>query len=425
MLSRRTLLRIFGISVSAGLAGCNALNDDNTDETTTQARTATPTSTPTTTLSPTTDGDPATAMSEPTDTITPREAEGSETPVFTPTPDGTVSEFGRAVALSEDAAIVLADSSGAYVFEDHGNWSPTAILNPDEVEDFGSYNMSAVMVNEEAILGGPNAGSGGAVFLFARGDDQWQQRHQFIPAQNRDHFGRSVAFDGDRVVIGDNNNPTMEQSWSGSAYVFKRDGTDWKQEAALGRDAEDLFGTSVAVAGDIVLVGAPYAEPDGQETGAVYVYEQAEGEWQRRTTLTSDNSVDDKRFGQSIALDGDTAVVGAPGNEGGSAYVFEQIDNGWTRRSRLTATDTDSPDDFGWSVAYTGGTAVIGAPNAGENGHAYVFSGADDWMETRKLVAEDPKENAEFGFGVAMHDMTTLVGSPVFREASPAYLFKL
>jgi hypothetical protein len=352
--------------------------------------------------------------------------EEAGTPVFTPAPDGTVDEFGRAVALSADAAVVLAESDGAYVFEADGDWRPTTVLTPDDEEHFGGYNISAAMVGEEAILGGPGAGSeGGAVYLFARDDDQWRQRHQFVPNEDRDDFGRSVAFDGERVVVGDNNNPTTMESWSGSAYVFGRDEGNWTQEAVLGSDAENLFGTAVTVAGDTVLIGAPYAKPSGQETGAVFVYEHLDGEWRQQTTLTPDDSVDGGLFGQAVAFDGDTAVVGAPGDGGSSAYVFEQTETGWTRRARLTATDADSGDDFGRSVAYADGLAVLGAPDAGESGHAYVFRAATDWTGTRRLVRKNSKQDAEFGFAVALHDTTALVGSPAFDAASPAYLFDL
>lgn len=442
MVPRRAVLRVLGLSVAAGSAGCNALDDEAAGETATRTRTttATPTVTPTTTLSPTTGGEPATptatvsetrtdtptATPTPTDTPTPKAAVDAGAHVLTATSGGPVDEFGRAVALSEGAAVVLAEGRGAYVFEDDIGWSPTTVLTPDDGEDFGGHGLSAAMVGGEAILGGPSAGSdGGAVYLFGRVDGRWRQRHQFVPDEEGADFGRSVAFDGERVVVGDNNDPTPMQSWSGSAYVFGRDGTDWTQEAALGSDAENLFGTSVAVAGDTVLVGAPRAGPEGEETGAVYGYESADGEWQRLATLTPDSSTGDSLFGRSVALDGDTAVVGAPSREGGSAYAFERTGDEWTRRARITATGAGSEDDFGRSVAYTGGVAVIGAPKAGRTGRAYVVGEADDWTETRRLVAEDPPENAEFGSAVAAHATTALVGSPVFQEASPAYLFEL
>mgnify|MGYP002277417346 CR=1 FL=1 len=434
MVSRRALLRAFGVSVPAGLAGCNGLTNSGGDEAATPTRTATPT----TTLPPPTGGEPSpatrsetrtentTVTSSPTETASAGVTEEAGTPVFTPAPNGTVDEFGRAVALSADAAIVLAEGHGAYVFEADGGWRLTTVLTPDDGEHFGGYNISAAMVGEEAILGGPGAGSeGGAVYLFARDDDQWRQRNQFVPDEDRDEFGRSVAFDGERVIVGDNNNPTTMESWSGSAYVFGRDEGNWTQEAALGSDAENLFGTAVAVAGDTVLIGAPYAESEGRETGAVFVYEQTDGEWLQQTTLTPDDPVDDGLFGQAVALDGDTAVVSAPGDGGSSAYVFEQTETGWTRRARLTATDADSGGDFGRSVAYTDGLAVLGAPDAGESGHAYVFRAANDWTGTRRLVPKNPNQDAEFGFAVALHDTTALVGSPVFRAASPAYLFDL
>ncbi|MEF8779904.1 MAG: FG-GAP repeat protein [Haloferacaceae archaeon] len=350
------------------------------------------------------------------------------TPALAPAQGDAVDEFGRAVALSGEVAVVLAEGHGAYVFEDDGGWSMTTVLTPEEQGNFGSHNVSAAMVGGEAILGGPDAGSeGGEIHLFERVDGQWQQRHQFVPDGERDEFGRSVAFDGDRVVVGDNNDPTPMRSWSGDAFVFARDGSNWTQEARLGTDAQDLFGTDVAVAGETVLVGAPYAGSETEETGAVYGYELRDDEWERRTTLAPDDSVDDSLFGHSVAFDGGTAVVGAPGRDGGSVYVFERFGDGWKRVARATAADAAPDDGFGESVDVAGEVAVVGAPDAGQAGQADVFrkDPDDGWVRTRRLVADEPREDAAFGFAVAMHGATVLVGSPVFREPSPAYLFDL
>lgn len=421
MVSRRALLRAFGVSLAAGSAGCNALGDGNSNATATRTATATPSTTPTATLRPSADGDPVT----PTRTATPTRGVADELEGASLTPSaGTTSEFGRAVALSDAAAVVLAEGEGAYVFERDGDWRPTAVLTPDDEPDFGGYHVSAAMVGREAVLGGPGVGSErGAVYLFERTDGGWRQRHRFTSGDERDEFGRSVAFDGDRVVVGDNNDPTTMRSWSGSAYVFTRDGSAWTQEAALGRDAEDLFGTAVAVAGETVLVGAPYAEVEGEEAGAVYGYALVDGEWQRRTTLTADDAVDGSQFGRSVATDGSTAVVGAPGS--GSGYVFERINAGWTRRARLAAESAGSGGAFGRSVAYVDGVAVVGAPKADESGHAYAFETTDGWTNPRRLHVEAPSENADVGSAVAIHDRTALVGAPVFGESSPAYVFEL
>jgi hypothetical protein len=442
MVPGRALLRALGLSLTVGVTGCNAL-DDGVDETSsrTGTSTATPTATPTRTLSPTTDGESTTP--NPTKTSTPTR---TDTPTPTPTPAPTptvaeavgtpalapasddVDEFGRAVALSNEAAVVVAESYGAYVFEKDDGWSRTTVLTPDDDENFGGHNVSAALVGEGAIVGGPGAGAGdgiGAAYLFERAGDGWRQRHRFTSGEDTDEFGRAVAFDGDRVVVGDAQDPTTMVTWVGGAYVFGAEGADWTREAHLGTDAQDLFGTSVAVDDDTVLVGAPYAEPVDERTGAVYGYEPADGEWRRRTTLVPDDSTDDALFGQSVALDGDTAVVGAPGDGGGSAYVFERTDGEWTRRARVTAPGDDSGGDFGRSVASTGAMAVVGAPDAARSGRAYAFGAADDWTGARRLVATAPHEDAEFGFAVALFDGTALVGSPVLSATSPAYLFEL
>ena len=420
MVPRRSLLRALGASFAVATAGCNAAptNDGPATE-----PTGTPTATPTRTLAPDSETPTESSTASPTPT-------GSTNGSAVLSGDGGVTEFGRTVALADDAAVVLAEGHGAYAVAAADGWGDPTVLTPEDGDGFGGYNASAALDGDVAVVGGPSAGpdpNTGAVYRFERADDGWRQRAHLAPEteEETNEFGRSVAFDGDRIVVGDANDPTTMVSWVGGAYVFAGGEADWEQDVTLGTEASDLFGTAVAADGDTVLVGAPYADVDGQESGAVYAYELTDGEWRRRGRLSPSEPFGNDVFGRSVGIDGDRAIVGAPGTDGGHAYLFERTDGDWGERARLTPSELESGADFGHSVALAGGTAVVGAPQAGSTGAAYAFRAEAAWAPTRQLTAADLPGDAEFGFDVALSGSTALVGAPVYGAASDAYLFDL
>lgn len=423
-----------GLSATVGIAGCNGLAGDDPDQQSPHDRTPTTVLTPT----PPTGTEPTEPSESPTLPIsdtdsptktpspvpTPTIAEMVSTPALAADSSPELDEFGHAVALSQETAIVLAEEYGAYVFDAEAGWTNTAVLTPNDREDFGGYHASAALVDDEAVIGGPGVG---AAYLFERTDDSWTQRHRFTPEKDANEFGRSLAFDGDRVVVGDAHDPGTMVTWIGHGYVFRREGEDWIQEAALSSGDQDLFGTAIAVDGETVLIGAPYAEPDGAQTGAVYVYDLVDGTWQRQSVLspTDSTGADDGLFGQAVALDGEIAAVGAPEIESGRAYVFERSDTGWDLQASVTTPQADESADFGQSVALADGRLLVGAPHANVTGRAFVFTASDGWTKPLRLRAADAHEDAEFGADVALAGETALVGAPVFRAASGAYLFEL
>ncbi|MCH8920375.1 MAG: FG-GAP repeat protein, partial [Chloroflexi bacterium] len=168
------------------------------------------------------------------------------------------------------------------------------------------------------------------------------------------------------------------------------------------------FGFSVAVDGDTAVVGAFRESAGGSNAGAAYVFGRNEGgadNWGEVKKLTASDAQGADLFGWSVAVDGDTAVVGAHledagGNAAGAAYVFGRNEGGadnWGEVAKLTASDAQGNDRFGWSVAVDGDTAVVGAyledTAANNAGAVYVFgrneSGADNWGEVAKLTASD------------------------------------
>src|SRR6266536_5322560 len=175
-----------------------------------------------------------------------------------------------------------------------------------------------------------------------------------------DSFGVSVAVDGDTAVVGAYLDDTPGGSDAGSAYVFVRSGTTWTEQAHLSApDAEfnDNFGLPVAVDGDTAVVGAESGDsPTVADSGAAYVFVRLGTTWTAQDKLTAPDAERSDLFSSSLAVSGDTAVVGAShdatpaGFEAGSAYVFVRSGSAWTPQAHLTAPDAEVGDDFGRAV---------------------------------------------------------------------------
>ena len=323
--------------------------------------------------------------------------------------------FGFSVAVSGDTAVVGAiheDAGGfwagaAYVFQrDQGgadNWGQVKKLTASDAQAFDSLGISVAVSGDTAVVGafGEDAGGeeAGAAYVFGRdegGAGNWGEVTKLTAsdAQAGDGLGFRVAVSGDAAVVGAPYR-FAGGSFAGAAYVFKRDqgGADnWGEVTKLtvsGAEAIGFFGSSVAVSGDTVVVGAyPQDGEPGLGDGAAYVFQRDEGgadNWGQVTKLTAPDAQVGDLFGQSVALSGDTAVVGAyekdaAGPYSGAAYVFQRDQGGadnWAEVTKLTASGAQAGDGFGFSVALSGDTAVVGAPfeDAGgsDAGAAYVF----------------------------------------------------
>ena len=238
-----------------------------------------------------------------------------------------------------------------------------------------------------------------------------------------DFFGFSVALDGNTVVIGAQGDDDNGDG-SGAAYVFTRPEAGWIQQAKLTAEdgaAGDQFGGSVALSGDMALIGARRDDDNGDESGAAYVFTRSGNSWSQHAKLTAADGAAGAEFGYSVALSGDTAVIGAArdddnGDDSGSAYVFTCSGTEWSQQTKLTATDGAEGDVFGISVAFSGDTAVIGADlddDKGENsGSVYVFTRSETgWRQQAKLTATDGEAVDIFGVRVAISGDTALIAA--------------
>ena len=229
------------------------------------------------------------------------------------------------------------------------------------------------MSSDTAVLGAPGdtpAGtSSGSAYVFVRSGSIWTQQAKLtaLDAGMGDQFGWSAAISGDTIIIGAPTDiPTGIDS--GSAYVFIRTGGAWIVEAKLmgsSQAFDSMFGWSVAVDGDTAVVGALGDFTNGSGSGAVYVFTRSDGVWTEQAKLTASDAFTDHNFGRSVAISGDTVAIGAPGNTDkgantGAAYVFVRSDGAWTEQAKLTASDAATTDNFGWSVSISrdnGGSA--------------------------------------------------------------------
>ena len=309
-------------------------------------------------------------------------------------------KFGFSAAVSEDTVVVGAygdddgaeNAGSAYVFTRSGGvWTQQAKLTASDAAEEDQFGYSVAVSGDTAVVGayGKNdiGHDSGSVYVFTRSDGVWTQQAKLTAsdAAAQDQFGRSVAAFDDTIVVGAFGNSDAGRS-SGSAYIFVRSDGIWTQQAKLtAQDAAflDHFGISVAVSGDIAVVGAENNSDAGTWSGSAYVFTRSGGVWTQQTKLTASDAAAFDRFGNSVAVSGDAIVVGAFGDsaagiQSGAAYVFIQSDGVWRQQAKLTAPNAAEDDNFGNSVAVSGDVIVVGArgkSDAGtQSGAAYAFN---------------------------------------------------
>ncbi len=383
--------------------------------------------------------------------------------------------FGTSVAISGDTLVVGArgegdDEGAAYVFVRSGSdWSLQDRLEASNGEIGDRFGTSVAISGDTVVVGAvwedsdgssednEAADGAGAAYVFVRSGTAWSQQG-YLKASNAgegDEFGISVAISGDTVVVGanredsdatggDNNGATH----AGAAYVFVRSGTDWTPQGRLkATNAEeyDLFGTSVAISGETLVVGAYVEDGDGSDeennsalgAGAAYVFVRSESAWTQQAYLKASIPEAGDQFGYSVAISGDTLVVGASGEDGdgsdeennsalgaGAAYVFVRSGSAWSQQDYLKASNAEADDLFGYSVAISGETVVVGAlgedgngsgeadDSAEDAGAAYVFvRSGSAWTLQDYLKASNAEAGDNFGYSVAISGETVVVGA--------------
>jgi uncharacterized protein (TIGR03437 family) len=346
----------------------------------------------------------------------------------------------------------LLESGAAYVFIRNGTtWSEQAYLKASNTGPGDRFGWSVGVSGNTIVVGAwaddssatgvngnqaddPLISDAGAAYVFVRSGSSWSQQ-AYLKASNTgssDNFGNAVAISGETIVVGafgeSSNATTINGNQAddsapdnGAAYVFIRQGTSWSQQAYLKSSngmSGDTFGFQVAISGGTIVVGAPLEDngatgvngsqtgPPSYDSGAAYVFVRSSSGWSQQAYLKASNTDSDDRFGRSVAISGETVIVGADREssratgvngdqssdlapEAGAAYLFARSGMTWSQTGYLKASNTGTFDRFGSAVAVSGNTAIVGAENedssgagvnptindnrADESGAAYVF----------------------------------------------------
>ena len=395
--------------------------------------------------------------------------------------DGPRNPFD--IALTGEGVIPSQAAQQAYAKASNPGASDvfgTAVAISGDTMVIGAYGEDSAATGVNGIQNDNTSADAGAAYVFVRSGGVWSQQ-AYLKASNTnvgDQFGFSVAISGDTIVVGANqedsaatgingNQNDNSATSAGAVYVFTRSGTTWLQQAYLkasNTNAQDNFGYSVGISGDTIIVGA-YGESSNATTingnqadnsaagaGAAYIFTRSGGIWSQQAYLKASNAETGDSLGWSVAISGDTAVVGAinedsnatgsNGNQAnnsassaGAAYVFVRSGGVWSQQAYLKASNPEANDMFGWAIAISGDTVVVGSygedsaatginGNQSDNsallaGAAYVFArSGTTWTQQAYLKASNTGAGDGFGTSLGVSGETIIVGGSV--EASSA-----
>ncbi len=322
-----------------------------------------------------------------------------------------------------------------FPFELSGStWSPQSAFVGSESAAGDRYGNAVSIGGTYAIIGAPrNADNGsfsGSAYLYTWQGSTWGQEVKVTASDANafDVFGISAFIDGDYTVVGALGNDD-DGNLAGSAYIFARNGALWPQQKKLlasDRQVRDVFGTSVGISGNIAAVGAP-GDHISTSSGAVYVYRRNGTNWPEEAILFANDAAIDDELGTSVAVDGFTIATGAIRHGGvGAVYIFEDNAGAWPQTFKVTPSDGTAGDLFGASVALDGDLLVVGAPGVDSGAgalYAYKQSGSS-WVEVTRLVASDGAAADALGTSVSISGDVIVGGAPFANGgAGAAYVF--
>lgn len=270
----------------------------------------------------------------------------------------------------------------AYIFNRSGlnAWDAGVKIVASDGAPNDAFGHSVAISGDYAVVGAPieNSGTGAAYVYLRTGLNTWDAGVKIVASdpQGSDNFGQSVSISGDYIIVGANAEDAGGSN-AGAAYIFHRTGTNtWSAATKIVANdagAGDFFGWSVGISGDYAVVGA--TRENGYR-GAAYVYHRTgTNTWDAGTKIVARDPESNAEFGDSVAISGDYVIVGASYKKDGaawdvgSAYLYHRSGtNSWNAGTKIMALDAAEPDRFGWSIAIDGNYAVVGAFNEDAGG---------------------------------------------------------
>ncbi|MEA3476911.1 MAG: T9SS type A sorting domain-containing protein, partial [Bacteroidota bacterium] len=267
-------------------------------------------------------------------------------------------------------------AGAAYVYKldsVSGEWNMHQKITPDDIQLGDLFGSSVSVSGDKLLIGAKGADDNvGAAYIYTNDGTQWVQEARLTPLNyigSEPYFGISVGLDGNYAIIG----ASLDDSGgnkSGAAFIFYNDGNSWSQQAKLlsgDVNPDDYFGFSVSLSGEYAIVGAVNAIHQTFRSGAAYIFKRSDAQWTEQIKLLDSNSTIDIAFGASVSLQGNYALIGVPeddqnGSHSGTAYIYENDGTDWIELTKLLASDGVESDRFGWSVNIDEERAVVGAP---------------------------------------------------------------
>ena len=371
--------------------------------------------------------------------------------------DGEAGDlFARDVAMDGDYAVVGApfddndngeDAGAIYIFKLRGGaWEQQARLTANDGAAGDLFGYSVDIRGDYIAVGAcwdDDAGEkSGSVYIFQRDNRRWTQQTKIVAddAGEDNRFGVDLALDDDYLLVGAFFDDDAGER-SGSAYIFKHDGSGWTQQDKLVADdaaAGDWFGVSVDMDGGYAVVGARYDDNDrGEDAGAVYVFKEEGPDWQQIQKLTAFDGAAGDLF-HVVSISGGWIAVGAykndsGGNNAGAIYLFRLSDDSWVSDMKYFMPDA-AGDLFGASVSFQGRTLAVGANGDDDNGagagavYIYRYDGAH-WRMSQKITAADGEAGDDFGLATAVSGVNVIIGArkddDKGADAGAAYVYQL
>ncbi|RIK62868.1 MAG: hypothetical protein DCC65_16840 [Planctomycetota bacterium] len=352
-------------------------------------------------------------------------------------------EFGAAVAISGGTAVVGAPGFGyggaAYVLvESEGTWIEQARLGAGTGICQGGIAVD--ICGDTTVVTSIYQNS---AYVFTRSGEVWSLQQILAPSPGAytDKFGQSVGINGDTLIAGSPLNDDVAAD-AGSAYVFVRSASSWFEQAKLiapDGSTGDKFGNGVAISGETVIVGSPLDDDAGLDSGSAYVFVRSGETWTQQAKLVAFDAAAGDHFGTSVAVDGNVAVVGAPWARGprsdsGAAYVFTRNGSSWMLEAKLISVDSPWATGFGSPVAIYKNMVIVGGPDGDDevgpnSGAAFVFvrSGVT-WTQQAKLTAPDADWRDAFSCALDIGPTIAIVGARYDDsfgfESGAAYIFE-
>ncbi|MCG3138842.1 MAG: hypothetical protein HJJLKODD_02711 [Phycisphaerae bacterium] len=322
----------------------------------------------------------------------------------------------------------LGSGAGAiYIYHWDGQaWGDETKLTASDGQAYDQFGFSVSIKGNQAMVGAPYKSGKGAAYLLSWTGSQWTQ-HKLMASDGQagDYFGSSVSIYDDMVVVGAYGDDDLANG-AGSAYIFEWNGSQWVEEKLLAGDGQngDYYGYSVSISNNRVLIGAYGDDDAGSNAGAAYIYDWNGSSWQETKLLASDGGSHHIEFGKSVSISGDHIIVGAASPYyfnalGGAVYFYQWDGNDWNEIQKTQALDGHDNNKYGLSVSIDGDRAIVGAPSQSSPGHEPVLGAAytyhwngNNWIEVAKFIDNDGGTDSDnWGGSVALDPDRAIIGA--------------